>query len=109
MFEPKYSPFVYALLLGGDWLAKWRLDWRNIFNILAQQRVEEILDQLFRKDFGLLKGVEAKLCVDPERLCEAQVVPYALHQKVEGEIDVDDSELLLKCETHRLKFQATCV
>ena len=99
-------------LLGGDWLAKWRLDRRNIFNLQAQQRVEEILDQhaeVFRKEFGLLKGVEAKLCVDPERLCKAQVVPYALHQKVEGEIDVDDSELLLKSETHRLKFQAACV
>ena len=79
-------------LLGRDWLAKLRLDWQAIHR-LETNAVHELLEKyqaVFKPGLGTLKGVEAKLQVDPEarpRFCKARSVPYAMRTLVEKELD----------------------
>ena len=75
-------------LLGRDWLAKLRLDCQAI-HCLETNAVHELLERyqaVFKPGLGTLKGVEAKLQVDPEarpRFCKARSIPYAMQTLVE--------------------------
>ena len=56
-------------LLGRDWLAKLKLEWKHIFNMHAQETLQDVLephDAVFKPELGKIKGVEAKLHINPE-------------------------------------------
>jgi hypothetical protein len=55
-----------------------------------EDEVQSLLAKVFGEDLGKLRGVTAKLYVDPEArpvFYKARPVPYALRQKVEQELD----------------------
>ena len=80
-------------LLGRDWLAKLKLAWKNIFYMHAQEPLADVLERheaVVRPGLGKIKGVQAKLHLNPEarpHFYKPQLVPYALRQKVEQELD----------------------
>ncbi len=80
-------------LLGRDWLTKLRLDWKSIFNLRTREGVEDLLErhsEVFKPELGTVRGMKAKLFVDPEarpQFCKARSVPYALRPKVEAELE----------------------
>ena len=80
-------------LLGREWLAKLKLDWKNIFHMHVQETLQDVLEQhkvVFHSGLGKIKGVQVKLYPNPgarPRFYKHQSVPYALRQKVEQELD----------------------
>ena len=82
-------------LLGRDWLSHMRLDWSTLNHIqsTATSACQEILDQhnaLFKDELGTVKDTTAKFNIDPQvkpKFFKARPVPYALHPKVEGQLD----------------------
>ena len=85
-------------LLGRDWLAKLKLDWSTILAVRAEKELQSVLDRyemVFSPGLGLIRGVEARLHVDPNvqpRFLKAHSVPYALRSKVEEELNKLESE-----------------
>ena len=85
-------------LLGRDWLAKLKLDWSTILAVRAEKELQSVLDRyemVFSAGLGLIRGVEARLHVDPNvqpRFLKARSVPYALRSKVEEELNKLESE-----------------
>ena len=73
-------------------MAKLRLDWHAI-HCLEANAVHELLEKyqaVFKPGLGTLKGVEAKLQVDPEarpHFCTASSVPYVMRTLVEKGLD----------------------
>jgi len=75
-------------LLGRDWLAQLRLDWKAIFRVqehnALQEELETILDarkEVFQNELGTIRGVNAKLHVDPNvrpKFCKPRPVPFSL-------------------------------
>ena len=56
-------------LLGQNWLAKLRLDWQQIFSIRTGRMLQTVLDKypnVFKDDLGTVKGLKAKIHVDPK-------------------------------------------
>ena len=81
-------------LLGRDWLEKIRLNWGTLHSINhSTKSLEDALSAhkaLFRDELGTVKGVTAKIHVDPTarpRFYKARTVPYALRGKVEAALD----------------------
>ena len=80
-------------LLGRNWLTTLRLDWQHIFQVKTVCTLQEVLDtysKLFEGNLGKVKGVTAKIHVDPDatpRFFKARSVPFALQRKVEKELD----------------------
>ena len=82
-------------LLGRDWLSHIRLDWSTLNRIqsTATSACQEILDQhnaLFKDELGTVKNTTAKFNIDPQvkpKFFKARPVPYALHPKVEAQLD----------------------
>ena len=78
-------------LLGRDWLAHLRLDWKSIHHI-RHGPLRELLNRhktLLQDGLGTFKGYEAKLHIDPQavpKYCKARPVPYAMRAKVEEEL-----------------------
>ena len=76
-------------LLGWDWLAHLKLDWKFIhdfqdgpLNSLISKR-----KALLHEGLGILQGYETKLYVDPQavpKYCKAQPVLYAMRANVEA-------------------------
>ena len=70
-------------LLGRDWLAKLHLNWIEIFSVCVQRTLANILEQhqkVFEPGLSTIKGVEAKLYVDPQAqpaFFKARTVPFA--------------------------------
>ena len=55
-------------LFGRDWLAKLKLDWSTILAVQAEEELQSVLDKykmVFSPGLGLIRGVEARLHVDP--------------------------------------------
>ena len=83
----------YPALLGRNWLTVVKLDWQRIFLVRSERRLQDVLDKhknVFRKGLGRLKGVTAKIHVDPEvtpKFYKARTVPYATRAKLEEELD----------------------
>ena len=82
-------------LLGRDWLLKIRLDWQSLHNLPAAPptHLQAVLDghsAVFTDELGRMKGVTAKIYVDPEaqpRFCKPRSVPFALRDKVNNELE----------------------
>ena len=82
-------------LLGRDWLAEIRLDWKSlsVHQSSTERPLKDILkrhESLFRPELGLARNIDAKLYLEPDaipRLCNARPVPYALREKVENELN----------------------
>lgn len=80
-------------LLGRNWLQHIRLDWASI-NVVVNHSgpVQSVLDRhsiVFQEGLGTLKWFHAKIQVSPEarpRFFKARVVPYAMREKVELEL-----------------------
>ena len=80
-------------LIGRNWLTTLRLDWQRIFSIRTGRTLQSILDKypdVFKDDLGTIKGVKAKIYVDPEATPlyhKARSVPLALKEKIEAELE----------------------
>ena len=80
-------------LLGRNWLAKLRLDWQQIFSVRTGRTLQTVLDKypdVFKDDLGTVKGLKAKIHVDPKATPlyhKARSVPLALREKIETELD----------------------
>ena len=80
-------------LLGRNWLTNLRLNWQEIFSVRVKQSLESLLKQhegVFKDELGTLKGMKAKLHVDPQAkplFYKARTVPFALREQVELELD----------------------
>lgn len=80
-------------LLGRDWLASLKLDWRRIFAVHSHKTLDEVLEahkEVFEGGLGTVKGVTAAIHVDPAatpQFCKARPLPYSLRGKVERELE----------------------
>ena len=78
-------------LLGRDWMAHLRLDWKSIHHIWHGP-LQKLLNRhktLLQDGLGTFKGYEAKLYVDPQavpKYCKTRPVPYAMRAKAEEEL-----------------------
>lgn len=85
-------------LLGRDWLAKIRLDWKRIMKLDEQDHLQQILERhasVFAPGLGKVEGVEVKLHVNTQvqpKFCKARPLPFALRQRVEKELDRLEAE-----------------
>ena len=79
-------------LLGRNWLAQFRLDWKAIHS-LKQTALSQLLEKhaaIFEPGLGTLKGVEATILVDPKaqpKFHKARSVPYAMRGLVDKELE----------------------
>ncbi|XP_078412396.1 sodium- and chloride-dependent neutral and basic amino acid transporter B(0+)-like [Cetorhinus maximus] len=77
--------------LGLDWLKKIKLNWAAIFQVRTEG-LSELLrkyDNVFRDKLDKIKGLQAKIYMDPEaapQFFRARLVPYALCEKVDAEL-----------------------
>ena len=73
-------------LLGRNWLAKLQLDWQQIFSVRTGRTLQTVLDKypnVFNDDLGTVKGLKAKIHVDPKATPlyhKAKSVPLALRE-----------------------------
>ena len=89
------GPSLGPSLLGKDWLAEIRLDWKSlsVHQTSTERPLKDILkrhESLFRPELGLARNIDAKLYLEPDaipRFCNARPVPYALREKVENELN----------------------
>ncbi|XP_049512746.1 uncharacterized protein K02A2.6-like [Dermacentor silvarum] len=79
-------------LLGHDWLAELRIDWKSVFTVQTDGMVEELLrkySDVFSTEVGLIKGHKAQLVLKEDArpvFCKARPVPFSLRTAVEEEI-----------------------
>ena len=82
-----------ASLFGRNWLEHIKFNWSAIHSVSNTQDIEDILknyQQLFRKELGTLKGMEAQIHVPPKtqpRYFKPRPLPYSLKAKVEKELE----------------------
>ena len=79
-------------LLGRNWLEALKLDWQQIFSVQRERTLQDVLDcydDVFRDELGTVKGMKAKIHVNPTatQFHRARSVPFALQTKVEKELD----------------------
>ena len=78
-------------VLGGDWQSNLKIDWASLFRVDSKVfDVPEKFPQLFAKGVGTLQGYQAKKTLSSgakPRFHRPRPVPYALQQKVEGELN----------------------
>ena len=80
-------------LLGRNWLAALRLDWRTIFSIGRDLSLQQVLSQhaeVFREELGKLQGTTAKIHVDGNTrpgFEKPRQVPFAIREKVERKLE----------------------
>ena len=88
-------------LLGRDWLAKIKLDWKRIMKLDERDQLQQILERhaaVFAPGLGKVEGVEVKLQVNtqvPPKFCKARPLPFALRQRVEKELDRLEAEQVI--------------
>ena len=94
-------------LLGRDWLHKIKLNWSTLNHMPMEGNLslDKIISKhapVFKEELGLVKGVTAKLHVDPTatpRFCKARSVPYALRSRIEQELTrLEDSGIIERVE-----------
>ena len=95
-------------LIGRDWLRVIRLDWRNIAKVTAEppkssNPVAALLDryrEVFSESLGTITPFHVKLSVTPDakpKFFKPRSVPYAIREKVAGELDrLDQAGVLEK-------------
>ena len=80
-------------LLGRDWLAALRLDWKTIFSVGTTLSLQQVLDKhkdVFTDGLRKLRDVEAKIHIDRDerpRFFKARQVPFAVRGKVKEELE----------------------
>ena len=80
-------------LLGRNWLDTLRLNWKKIFMVQNENTLQDVLGRypdVFQEELGTVKGVTAKIHVDPTatpKFCKARSVPFALQAGVEEELE----------------------
>ena len=85
-------------LLRRDWLATIKLDWHSLNKVQTEpapptNTLQDVLQRhgdVFKKELGTVRGVSAKLYVDPNVqpcFCKPRTVPYTLRTKVNQELD----------------------
>ena len=82
-------------LLGRDWLAQLKLDWKEAFMVgpSKSDRLEDLLEThkaVFQEGLGTIGGTTAKIHVNPEvtpKFCKPRPVPFPLRKKVESELE----------------------
>ena len=68
-------------------------NWQHVFQVKTARTLQEVLDtydEVFEGKLGKVKGVTAKIYIDPDAtpcFFKARSVPYALQKKVEQELD----------------------
>lgn len=78
-------------LLGRNWMSKFKVT-PSIFHVAVPDRLEQLLDKfapVFGSDLGCLKGIEAKVYVDPQvkpKFFKPRSVPYMWKEKIEVEL-----------------------
>ena len=78
-------------LFGRNWLSKIRLNWAHIRHVSSE--LDQLLSkysELFQDKLGTIKGLEAKLTVDPEaspKFFKPRPVPYALRGAIERDLE----------------------
>ena len=83
-------------LFGRNWLAELRLNWKAIQSIQEEDEVQSLLakySKVFGEYLGKLRGVTAKLYVDPEArpvFCKARPVSYALQEQELDRLEKED-------------------
>ena len=79
-------------LLGRNWLGELKLDWKATYRVQGPDPLAAVLDAhepVFRKELGTIKGITAKIHIDPQvhpRFHKPRPVPFSLRQKVEDEL-----------------------
>jgi len=80
-------------LMGRDWLAKFQLDWQNIYQLNLANKIDNLLvrfESIFKDELGTVRDVKAHIQQNPNSepwFHKARTVPMALRQKVEEELD----------------------
>ena len=80
-------------LLGRDWLAALKLNWKEMFSVCTNTSLQAVLEtfqEVFEEGLGTIHGVSATIHVDPEatpQFYRARPLPYTLKAKVEEELD----------------------
>ena len=98
-------------LFGPQWLSKIRLNWQSINNVRSNTACQDILDryqEVFKSELGTLKGYKAQISVDPNatpRFCKARPVPYAMHGKVDEELQCLEKEGIIE----PVQFAGACI
>ena len=97
MVQVKNKPVI----LGRDWLKHFRLDWDSIFTVQKFQAIDpvETFPQLFGIGVGTLVGYQANIMLNTDakpKFHRPRPIPYALHTKVDAEIERMRKEGILK-------------
>ncbi len=93
-------------LLGRDWLRELQLDWGAIHQVVAHNCLQAVLrenDEIFKDELGLVRGVQAKIYVDPQArpcFCKPRAVPYSLRKKVDSELEQLEEEGIIEQVKH---------
>ena len=80
-------------LLGRDWLAALRLDWKTVFTVRPTLTLQQVLEEhsaVFKEGLGELRGVEAKIHLDKgvqPLFHKARPVPFAFRKMFEEELE----------------------
>ena len=78
-------------LLGRNWLGKIKLDWASINHISSElDRLLEQYQEVFKEELGTLKGVQARLTLQPgaaPKFFRPRSVPYALREAIEKDLE----------------------
>ena len=80
-------------LMGHDWLAKFQLDWQNIFQLHSLSKIDKLLtkfESIFKDELGTVKDIKVHIQLNPNsepKFHKAHTVPMALRQKVEEELN----------------------
>ena len=80
-------------LLGRDWLAVLRLDWKTVFTVAGDISLQQVLDThsaVFKEGVGELRSAKAKIYIDKDerpRFFPPRQVPFAIKEKVEEGLD----------------------
>ena len=89
-------------LLGRDWLARMKLDWRGLFHIRAQDPLARVLDAhkaVSQNELGAIQRTKAKVHVNSNvapKFCKPRPVPFSLRKKVEDELERLEKEGIIR-------------
>ena len=97
MVKVKNKPAI----LGRDWLKYFKLDWNSIFTVQKFQTIDpvETFPQLSGTGVGTLVGYQANIMLNTDakpKFHRPRPIPYALHSKVDAELERMRKEGILK-------------
>ena len=93
-------------LLGRDWLAQFKINLANVYNLVAPDKLDQMLSkhsQVFKDGLGKLIDVKVKLAIDPTvtpKFHKARSLPFALKEKVELELQKHEEQGIISPVTH---------